>query len=390
MKENYSQNLFNLTFLLTLTLLFYLIITLTSNDVILHINHAIRINQNLSNYPANFGFYLLISFFSNFININYLSVVAASILAISCYYKYSLTVTFYTHEKLFPDANSNIKILALAMATFFMFPILDPVSIFYLKIAYIGKVAPHVWHNSTTIFVFPFAMLLFFKQIKVLHSNHTISKIDLASLSLLIIVNAIIKPSFLFVYLPATILFIFFDKNLDTTKKYTLFIPIALGASVVGIQYYLFYFLQVGSIQSEISSVSIGKPFEVFLHYIPVWYLPFSILFSLAFLILISIWFKSIFRYKPFLYAWCMHVCGFFISVFVIETGPRKYDGNFTWQNVITMYLIFITAISFFIQQKNSRKISNSRKIAVYVCLAMHLLSGLLYLIKIFYSKNFY
>jgi hypothetical protein len=85
-----------------------------------------------------------------------------------------------------------------------------------------------------------------------------------------------------------------------------------------------------------------------------------------------------------------MHVCGFFISVFVIETGPRKYDGNFTWQNVITMYLIFITAISFFIQQKNSRKISNSRKIAVYVCLAMHLLSGLLYLIKIFYSKNFY
>ena len=74
---------------------------------------------------------------------------------------------------------------------------------------FLGKVSPNIWHNSTTIFLMPFAILLFWKSYQVLSGTQ---KENTLLISMLVILNVFIKPSFFFVYVsvfPILLLFQF-------------------------------------------------------------------------------------------------------------------------------------------------------------------------------------
>ena len=173
--------------------------------------------------------------------------------------------------------------------------------------------------------------------------------LDLVIITLLVLINIIIKPSFIFVYIPITLIFLLkIMLSLGFRKIAYLFLPIILGSLFLLIQYLMIYKFQIGSVQSdEISQVMIVKPFKYYLFWVPAWYLPIMFLFSYTLPFFSIILKPKILKYKPFIYALYMSIFGLLISIFVMESGPRQWHGNFMWQNVICTSLLFLTNVIF-------------------------------------------
>ena len=356
--------------------IFNFILDYVSSDIELHINNLIRIKSLDSTYPSNFLLYFLINIFSVFSNDrSTIEFATIFILTLSVLAKYLIS------KKIISELTDRyIYILSLGMILFFAIP--DPFSIFILKKMYLGKIVPNIWHNPTTILVLPFALLLFWKQLYVLKEKENI---NLILLHLLVFINVIIKPSFLFVYIPVTF---FFLLSLIRIRGFRWFCinttPLLTGSLLLVIQYYLIYFMQTGISQKEISGIMISKPFELFLHSVPAYYLPFSFLFSFLFPIISIIFFRDILSYQPFIYSLSLLLFGILISTFIIESGPRMTHGNFLWQNIICSYLFILSTILFLLKKiKDNTDLFNLKIKILIAVFFLHVFSGVLYLIKI-------
>ncbi|MGB0880999.1 MAG: hypothetical protein ACPGTO_10570 [Polaribacter sp.] len=274
---------------------------------------------------------------------------------------------------------------------FFCFAIPDPFSYFVLNKMYLGRFVPVVWHNSTTILLFPFAILLFWKQLKIIDSVHKTTLSEILVINILVIINVLIKPSFLFVYMPVT--FIFLLKNFKINKLKSLFLkltPLFTGTVIIIAQYYLLFILQKGTGQHKSSSVEISQPFEVLNSWIPTWFIPISLLLSFALPIFSLFFYKEILKYKPFLYALCLTIFGILISAFLKETEDRMLHGNFMWQNIICAYLLFLATISFLIPKFFGNNLRSKKIIFLKGLFFAHALSGILYILKMTITLNYF
>ena len=146
----------------------------------------------------------------------------------------------------------------------------------------------------------------------------------------------------------------------------------------------------MGSFNSEGSSVEVGTPFKIIGSWIPLWYIPIALIASFALPLVTAILYKEILKYKPFVYSLSLTISGLIISFFVYETGPRMYDGNFTWQNVICSYLLFLSTIAFLSPKLLDRSSWRTKELIVIGLLALHILSGIFYLIKIGLTFSYY
>jgi hypothetical protein len=249
---------------------------------------------------------------------------------------------------------------------------------------YLGRFVPQVWHNSTTIFLFPFAILLFWKQLMVFDLSYKSNIKDIIILNILVFTNAAIKPSFLFVYLPITFLFLLNKFRSFYNKDFWLNLtPLLTGAILIIIQSYLIFKLELGGLQESDSNIAISYPFKILSSLIPFWYIPIAFLLSFLLPICTTLLYKEILTYKPYLFSLSLTVTGILISAFFYETGFRMYHGNMFWQNIICSYLLFLSTISFLtpkILNKNSWDIKIKFILVLFV---LHSLSGFLYLLKI-------
>lgn len=358
-------------------IVFIFMLKCVSTDIQLHINSLIRRNISGGEYEINFLLHYLVNIFSFFTNNRILMEIAMLvILSSSVLLKYIITKNI-----ILGVTTRYVNVITVGLILFFAIP--DPYSIFILKKMYIGRIVPVVWHNPTTILLFPFAILLFYKQLRVFDNN---SNRDLFVIFILIILNAIIKPSFLLVYLPVTFLFLM---KISLKKGFKWLIrtttPLVLGGVTIFIQYYYIYYLGTRNIHPAGSSgIIISEPFEFFSNILPVWYIPISFLLSLLFFIISLVIFKDVLlRYTPFSYALSLFILGFFISAFILESGPRIDHGNLLWQNVICSYLLVLTTVSFIVPRMFTNGISNRKKAILISILSLHIISGFLYLLKI-------
>jgi len=366
--------------------IFSFLIKFVPTDIPLHLKHIERINNGDAEYPGNFAFYFIINLLSGFsgiwkvYNINTIILLSAA-----------TVIKYLLSKKIIISLNVNIielyspnKISLITLSLFLCFAIPDPFSVFILKKFYLGRFVPIVWHNSTTIFLFPFAIFLFWKQLTTLYSSYKVKNIDVVILNTLVIANAAIKPSFLFVYVPVTFLFLLKKYRSSFGKEFLLSLtPIITAVVIILLQKYLIFEMELGSFQEEDSGVAIGFPFKVLTKWIPMWYIPISLFLSYLLPIYAIISYKSILKYKPFLYSISLTIIGILLSAFVYESGPRMFHGNFMWQNVICTYLVFLSTISYLtpkVLDKNSR---TPNDIIMMVLLLLHSLSGIMYLINI-------
>ncbi len=394
-KKNILNNIDTLgLFVFCLGFFSYLIINI-STDITTHIEQIRRINANVAHYPANFLFYFIVNLLSAFSQVKILNFVTVIVLSAAAVLKYSLSKHFILSVN--PAINEEInwrkkaKLITVTLALFFCFAIPDPFSLFVLKKMYLSKFVPMVWHNSTTIFLFPFAILLFWKQLNMFNAKNDIAVKDIIIINILVIVNLLIKPSFIFAYAPVTF---FFLLNKNATGNFKSLIikltPLFTTLLVLTLQYYFIYVRQDGSFFYEKSELAIGTPFQFLLGFVPGWFIPFSFIFSYALVIIAVVNYKEILSYTPFRYALALTVFAIFISAFIIETGPRALHGNFLWQNVICTYLLFLVTIAFLTPKlinKQSWNVKDKLTVGLFIA---HACAGILYPLKIVLTTSYY
>ena len=255
---------------------------------------------------------------------------------------------------------------------------------------YIGKIPPTVWHNSTTIVLFPFALLLFYKQYQSIISKKPLRWTSILVTSLLVLLNAFAKPSFLLVYIPVTSFFLI--KNIGKEQLCTILIklmPIILGTVIVSSYFVILYILGGNDLNEPTHSISLSIPFEVYTKRTPIFYFPFSLILTFTFPITFYLLYPNQLYTTLTKYSLSLTVLGILISKVVIENGPRKFDGNFYWQNVICCYLmVIVTLMSLFSQSQKTAISRRNKKILSFV-FSIHVVSGIVYLLKIFLTRKY-
>jgi hypothetical protein len=373
---------------------FNYLIHFVPTDITEHLDHIRKINANQATYPANFAFYWIANFLSRFLNLfvhKSLNISAIILLSVASVMKYAISKKIIESNTRITDKLSGKSITLITISLFFCFAIPDPFSLFVLKKYYLSRFAPLVWHNSTTIFFFPFAIMLFWRQIKVLNSSYQSTVNDILILNCLVLANIVIKPSFIFVYIPVTFFFLLNKFRTFFSRAFLLNLtPLITGGLVIVLQTYLLYAMELGSFQKEDSHISLGEPFKILSCFIPMWYIPISFVLSFTLPIFTAVAYKAILAYKPFLYASFLMITGILISAFVYETGPRMYHGNFLWQNVICAYLVFLSVVAFMankIIDKGSWTTIDKIFIGLF---GLHTFSGIVYLIIIISRLSYY
>lgn len=392
LKRNLYKN-FDLAFLFVFSvLLFTYLLNYVATDIQAHLLFVRNINSGIASYPPNFLFYILINLLSGFSsNVVIMNVAVILILSLAVVFKYSISKKIIKSLLVAKNVNlAELKLSVIVLGLFFCFAIPDPVSLVFLKKLYLGKIVPLVWHNSTTILLFPFAILLFWKQVEIFANEKAITFKDISIIVVLVIFNIAIKPSFLFCYLPVTFLFLlwqFKGKNIKWLSIRVL--PLFIGGLLILLQYYLIYKLEQGSFGGGKSSVALSTPFKAYSHFIPYWLIPFSFILSFALPIGAIILYREILKFKPFLYALMLMIMGLLISGFIMEAGPRAEHGNFTWQNIICCYLLFLSTAAFFVP-KFLREFSWTRKEMIVTGLfIVHVFSGVLYVFKLILTNSY-
>ncbi|SFF28390.1 hypothetical protein [Thermoflexibacter ruber] len=304
----------------------------------------------------------------------------------------AVTLKFYTSYSLLkdivPQAKNDTYALIFCSSLLFLAPIFFPIED---KRMLLGRIGLTIWHNSTLIFVLPFAVWLFRESILFLQSKEVQLK-QSAFIIFLGLLNILIKPSFIFIFLPS--FFILGIIHYQTKQKLIAITAIVflLGLMLL-VEYYIIYEM---SLTTDNSSNRNG----IGLGFFKVWNrysnnILREILISIAFPILfIYLYYQKLKNSIYFQYTILAFIIAFLIAILIHETGTRMYHGNFFWQLIIANYILFLVIGSFLwreiIEKNTLRDILKSPKLLlVLVCYLAHLGSGFLYIFKIFYSESY-
>ena len=297
-------------------------------------------------YTGNFLLYLLVNIFSFFTaGVKATELALCGLLAFAGMYRYYLSLS-KMNEVLFADSQINnstnqlyLSLLALSLLFVFVIPI--PGYLTDDRYMYIGSYTPNVWHNSTILFLFPFAIILFelsYKQLQTYDAKRN------ALIFLLIALNLVIKPSFFFVFICVYPLMLLY-KYKFRQEFWLSILPVFLGGVLLIGQFIIIYKInsQVVKDTSSVVFLPFWKNPELKEDMINI---PISMLFSLLFPLLYTILnFRKLIQNQLFNYTFLSFVVSVLIFFFISESGPRASHGNFYWQIVITTWLCFFVSL---------------------------------------------
>lgn len=368
-------------------------------DIQLHNAYIQDFVNGSASPPANFLYFLAVYLFS-FAQANSSSLIAfgsSLALSFSVAAKYAITRCIfarYLKSEIFAFKDkkcisSDFLATLFALALFFAFSI--PMRLFDSKgYMYLGQIPPNVWHNSTTIFLMPFAFMLFWNSH--LQIQNPISKKGLFIVFILIILNILIKPSFLFPFLVVypLLMFIQTKKNMNLRLFVVNMMPVLLASLLILIMYVLIYHCSFSTTAAAIKKGPSGisfAPFLVWGHYSP--NIAFSFLLSFLFPLVFVFLCPQELRNSLMQYAFFLFGVALLIYIFVIEVGPRQNSGNFGWQAVICSYMLFFAACLQLARRILEKGLADFNNIILSICLTVHVVSGVVYLIFIFFRGTY-
>ena len=368
-------SIFVVSLLLFLVLMFYLD---ESTDLTGHAKIAQWMNGSGNLFSGNFLLYFLmnlLSFFSG--HLPFVEIALCFLLAAAVSFKYYIVKIYFT-EHLKPYSSS---IISISLVFIYILPLFYFLKYFGFFLSannmYLGYYVPNVWHNSTVIFLFPFAILLYLLSIKQLNEYDKKRNYFIA---ILVILNVLIKPSFFFVFLIAYPLTVIFKVGLKDSAKYFL-LPITTGLLSMLYVYLTIYSGGDGSAVTISFSNILNATF---------WinngkYLLVSLFFPLLYF---AFNYKSLIKDWEFLYVILLFIVSVGIFYLCREVGPRANHGNFYWQIVITTWLVFLYMAKqlFVVNVKQTNLRLNSLFKVLY---SLHVVMGVVYIIKLLMTKDF-
>ncbi len=284
-----------------------------------------------------------------------------------------------THDTL-PEGRELLLLFGLSLSLMLVAPLYTFNGFFYF-----GRVALSIWHNPTTITVAPFALLLFLATPAFLEKPRQQGW----KILVLALLNILIKPSFLFAWLPGVFLV-----ALLTTRSWKTLLWITVPLFITGLmilgQYYLIY--TQGTLDELIygsrPSGVVIKPLLVWNHFLEkgntsLW---ISLATSLAFpLLFVGLFVRT---GKINLLTWIgvsVLVMGLLISGIFAEGEARTLHGNFLWTAYLANFSLFIAA---FLNLMEIKPLSWKQWV-LYLVVALHVLSGIGFLVNTMIIKNY-
>lgn len=211
-RENIVLGVFSLLFIFLFFEIYKYFLANEYSDLFAHFNYAVSISKNEVEYPGNFLMYYLVSLPNQY---HHTVVVFALLMALSIYGKF--LISYWVLKKNLVEKN---YLFPLLMAFLLLFVFSIPSLTIVKKCLYFGNFVPNVWHNSTIIFLTPFAIALFYNVFLVKKYKY-----QFFVSVFLILVNIAIKPSFIFVFVGLLGIISFYDlvkekKITSDIKKY--------------------------------------------------------------------------------------------------------------------------------------------------------------------------
>lgn len=238
---------------------------------------------------------------------------------------------------------------------------------------YLGQINPNIWHNSTLIFVMPFALLLFRSGLRYVENP---SMRGAAAIAGWILLNLWIKPSFFFCFGAVFPLMLLLRWKLGRAFWMGL-LPLILGLCVLWLQ-------------TAILFPGDGRGEGIALKPLYVWSagtsnIALSVLASYAFPLAYVLCYPGRLRERSLLFSWLMVIWGLMIFALLTETGSRALHGNFAWQNITCSYLLFMCTAA-----DAWRHACGWRRQALTALFTLHLLSGIVYLYRIILTGAYF
>jgi hypothetical protein len=377
---------FELILLSFLGILFFFFTVTIPTDIRLHANFIIEYAQGLKNFPTNFLYYFtvyLFGFFSS--NYKVLLVASIAVLSLITLYKYQIVKKIIVSEL----NTTDYKIASITSAVL-LFVFALPSVLIFNNLYYLGSFTPNIWHNSTTIFVMPFVILLYWESCQQLLQFN--SK-RLWIISLLILINVCIKPSFLFVYLMVYPFFLLYKYRFSRTFFLSI-IPIAIATFLILIEYLLIYKLAPPTAEKSGVGLELFKILKLYstkaIVQNPFLLLLNSVFFSYFFPIVFLIKNKVQLKNTSVLFAVLNCVVSIVISQTLTETGDRASHGNFSWQTFMCSFLLFlICTIQLLKLIYSNHKLHLKSHRFELIALVLHFLSGFIYFIHTFITNKY-
>jgi len=324
---------------------------------------------------GNFLYYLLIGILAFWQpNIIWISINAVAVLTLSIFIKYKLSLSFLqeninlqTPRK---DLLKSLPFLAFALCIVMNLP--NRPSFTWL----IGQFSPNVWHNSTMIFLMPFAVIIFRDASRFLNGDSYRSLV--LRMSILLPFSMLAKPSFFFVFGPAFGIMCLLTFGFG--RKFWLgTLPILSGAALLVIQilqiYYFYPYHQEAGFRID--------PFFVWSNWS--YFIPASILVSVLFPLVFTLaYWNEVRRYIDLQFTWLMLIIGVFLYAIMAENGPFwiQVSNNFGWQLYVADFLLFLVCVKELLKKSLQNKTLSKKEALVWLVFFVHFIIGVLYLFK--------
>jgi hypothetical protein len=266
--------------------------------------------------------------------------------------------------------------------------IITPIFILYPldHLAYLGYIGISGYHNPTSLLCKPLSLLLFYLVIRY-GDDTSISRKAVLGIAGLTIVSSLAKPSYLICLLPALVVLVAYRFLSRKKANWSLLgwgviIP---GSAILLLQtYFGMNYLGVTD-QNPISF----SPFVVFSHYsgylFPKFFL--SILFPLCVYIL---YFKDAHRDKSLNISWLVFFFGAFYAYFLAESATNIWAGDFGWGAEISLFILFVFSLIFFIRELSDFQKRDAYKIyPLIIIFGLHVIFGILYYFIIFINNSY-
>jgi hypothetical protein len=303
-------------------------------------------------------------------NIIAVHVFAVFILTLSVLFKYKLSQRIIREQLADDEINQySINVLCVILPLFLLLAqnlIYKPSATMFL-----GFLPLNTWHNSTTVFLFPFAILLFYQ------SYTYLQKPDAQkcwAIALLMLLNLCIKPSFLISFVIIFPLFCLLRFRFSKDFFYAVFLAFLCGLGLI-IQ------SKIGSyIGTTIISLAIA-PLHVWAHWSDQVLLSF--LSSLVFPLLFILFYWKLVKTDLLLkYSISLFLAALFFYIVITETGEREFDGNFVWQVIICNYLLFLATAICFLKMYLKKTVAEGKDKLIIIAFLLHVLIGIIYIFK--------
>lgn len=282
----------------------------------------------------------------------------------------------------------NLKTETLIKILSFCLIIITPLS--FGRSLYLGKIGINIWHNSTIMAEFPFALLLFYFSEKYLLERETIK---FRNLLIFMCLAILIKPSYFMAFALAFPLMNLIH-NYSGLKRikidWQVIITVLVGLLVLFLMYLKIYGVNIvtpASVSSQQTKLMVA-PFYVWqIHSKNILFdLLMSIFYPIVFLIAYR---KELKKYKGYFYAVLTFLIGLLIGILFVESGPRDFHGNFFWTSIIANYILFLYSVSLNFRFILLRSRFLIKDYILFSIFAAHFLSGLYYIISLYINKSF-